>query len=146
MRRSTLSLTIPSESSFFMKSSAGWALTPPRRETPRHLALRRSIELMPGDAPRVARLDALEGPPATVIGIDDVHPLALVMDEDWTASAEVLDTCARILGAALSAVRDRRVERDGGRLLRRGYRVATAVGAHTDIEVLCKKIVNEVAS
>jgi diguanylate cyclase (GGDEF)-like protein len=142
----TLSVAVPSESSFFMKSPAGWSVTPPRRETTRDFTLRRSLDSMSGDAPRVALVDGLNGAPATVIAIDDVHPLVFVIDEDWSPSAEVLDTCARVLTAALRAVRGRRVERDARRLLRRGYRLANTAVAQADIDVLCKKIVNEVAS
>ena len=143
---SILSSTLLTESSFFVKSAAGWSPTPPRRESPRDLALRKSIELMPDNGSRVARLDALEGSPATVIAIDDVRPLALAIDGDWSSSGEVLETCARILAAALKGVHGRRIERDGSRLLRRGYRLASTVGAHADIDILCRKIVSEVAS
>ena len=68
------------------------------------------------------------------------------MDGDWTSSAEVLEACSRVVSASLEAVRTRSVNRDSARLLRRGYRLVSAFSDKSDIDVLCKTIVDNVAS
>ncbi|HEX8029666.1 MAG TPA: diguanylate cyclase, partial [Vicinamibacterales bacterium] len=100
----------------------------------------------PYNPPAALRIDDAAEGPATVIAIADEQPLALVIDSDWTSSRDVLESCSRVVSATLESVRTRGTNRDGARLLRRGYRLFNAINAKADIDVLCKNIVEHVAS
>ena len=143
---STVFQAVLSECLVFAKTPAGWVRTAGRIGTSREHAWRLWLEKNPHNPPSVVRLeDSMEGC-ATVVAIAGDQPLALIIDNDWTSSHEVLEACSRVVGACLDAVRTRSTNRDGIRLLRRGYRLFNAFNSKADIDVLCKNIVEQVAS
>jgi diguanylate cyclase (GGDEF)-like protein len=130
----------------FVKTPAGWVRAAGRVSASRELAWRQSLERLAHEPPAVLRLDDNGAGHATAVAIADVQPLALLIDGDWMSSAEVLDASSRVVSASLEAARTRGVNRDSARLLRRGYRLVSAFSDKADLDVLCKTIVENVAS
>ncbi len=135
-----------SECAVFVKTQAGWLHVAGRVGAARDQAWRQSLGRLAHEPPAVVRLDDSGEGYATAIAIADVQPLALVIEGDWMSSAEVLDASARVVSASLEAARTRSVNRDSARLLRRGYRLVSAFSDKADLDVLCKTIVENVAS
>lgn len=130
----------------FARTPAGWVRASGRVTASRELAWRQGLDRVTHQPPAIVRLEDLGEGISTAIAIADGQPLVLVIDGDWTSSVEVLEACSRVVSASLEAVRTRRMNRDSARLLRRGYRLVSAFSDKADIDVLCKTIVENVAS
>ena len=133
-----------SESVVLLRKPAGWVRVAGRVNPERERAWRGAIERLPEGSPNVIRITDPVGDVATAIQIASDEPLALVVEGDWTASSDVLNASARVVGVSLRALRQRDASRRAERLLQRIYRLAKRIGSAPD-DTLATHIVDQVA-
>jgi len=132
------------EAVVFVRKNERWVRLAGRVNPERERAWRDSIHRITDASPNVLRIDDPVAGPATAIVISDDERIALVVEGDWMASADVLDTCAGIIRVGLRALRERNANRRAERLIRRIYRLTKRVGT-VDGDALVGRIVDEVA-
>ena len=132
------------ESLIFAKRGGAWVRVAGRVAIPRERAWREALDRLTDDAPAVIRIETPAEGVATVITIAHNEPLAIVLEEDWTESGDVLSACARVIGISLYAVEQRDATRRVGRVIRSIYRVARRAGTAAD-GMLAKNIVDQLA-
>ncbi len=133
------------ESMLFARRNKRWArvagLVAPEREH----SWRASLDQFGALSPAVVRLEDPEAGSATAVVISDDERLVLVIENDWTASADLLEVCADVIHVSLRTLRQRDASRRSDRLLRRMYRLTRRVGA-ADLDTLLTQVVDEVAT
>ena len=142
--RSVVGQHLQAESVVFVRKNDRWVRVAGRVTPERERVWRASIDRFSDASPSVFRIDDPVAGPATAIIIADDERIALVVEGDWVASAEVLDACASTLRAGLRGLRERTANRRAERLLRRIYRLTKRVGTAGG-DALVERIVAEVA-
>lgn len=132
------------ESLIFAKRGGAWVRVSGRVAPARERAWRESLDALTTDRPAVIRVESPAEGVATIITIAHHEPLALILEEDWTASADLLSACARVIGISLYAVEQRDAARRTSRVLRSVYRVARRAGTIAD-GLLVKQMVDQLA-
>ena len=142
--RSVACEQLRAESVVFVRKSDRWVRLAGRVTPERERVWRASIDRLSDPSPSVLRIDDPVADSATAILIADDEQIALVVEGDWTSSADALDACAGIIRVGLRSLRERHAGRRAERLLRRVYRLTKRVGT-TGGDELVKQIVDEVA-
>lgn len=132
------------ESLIFARRGGAWVRVAGRVSVARERAWREGLDQLAGETPIVIRIETPAEGVATVIKVAHHEPLAIVLEEDWTASGDLLSACAGVIGISLYAVEQRDATRRVGRVIRSIYRIARRAGAKAD-GMLAKKIVDQLA-
>ena len=136
--------TLLTELIIFVKKDTGWTRVAGRVDVNREQAWRRAVDGLPMGAPAVVRIGE-GGERATAIAVPDLQPVAIVIDDDWTSSEDVLIACASVIAAGLRVIRAREAAHRVDGLLRHGYRFTKAIADPTTIDALARRIVDGVA-
>jgi diguanylate cyclase (GGDEF)-like protein len=98
-----------------------------------------------GFAPEIIR--QIDNPePSTGVWVQDSDPTVLVLGGHWAHSADVLESCGRILTLGLSRARTEEIHRATQRTMSRALKLAYLGSAATDQQLLATKLVARVAA
>jgi diguanylate cyclase (GGDEF)-like protein len=132
------------EAVVFVQKNDRWVRLAGRVTPERERGWRAAVHQLTDPSTIVLKINDPAAGPATAIAIADDERIALVVEGDWSASADVLETSAGIIRVGLRALRERNANRRAERLLRRIYRLTKRIGAAGG-DTLAQRIVDEVA-
>ena len=132
------------EAVVFVQKNDRWVRLAGRVTPERERGWRASVDRLTDASTSVLRIEDPVAGPATAIVISDDERIALVVEGDWSSSADVLETCAGAIRVGLRALRERNANRRAERLLRRIYRLTKRLGTAGG-DALPQRIVDEVA-